>query len=218
MSLWACHYASVETLSPFWVLQAKLPVFKYMSWVLPTSHLPPFLFALPISILYIYYPSFSASSFELSHPIVQLPSSSALPESSELSGAPHCATSTAHNQDLHMGGSMVSVCTVHLSPSSFAAFFPVFSFASPPMPGAMSSVSAFCFPQKTMIYFLLLFLQPSFPKFLCIFSSGTTPSHSISSVLLLGWNCLHYLFGLTPLGWIRWFWALFSLVQCNSGS
>lgn len=58
MSLWACHYASVETLSPFWVLQAKLPVFKYMTWVLPTSHLPPFLFALPISILYIYYPSF----------------------------------------------------------------------------------------------------------------------------------------------------------------
>lgn len=42
MSLWACHYASVETLSPFWVLQAKLPVFKSIPCVLPTSHRPPF--------------------------------------------------------------------------------------------------------------------------------------------------------------------------------
>lgn len=163
-----------------------------MPWVLPTSHLPPFLFALPISILYIYYPN---SIIKVSQP---LPLDYLILLSSSQQGQAFLSPQSSQGHHTVQPASLTtraftwvapwsqSAQFTSLSPSSLAAFFPVFTYASHLMPGAVSLVSAFCFPQKTMIYFLLLFLQPSFPKFLCIFSSGTTPSHSISSILLLG--------------------------------
>ena len=103
-----------------------------------------------------------APPFESSHPTIQLPKSSVLPESSELPGPPHCATNMAYKQRLaprqqHGLSGTSRLVSQHLSES--ASLIPVFWFASPLLPGAMSSASTFCFPHKQWFNFFFYSLH-----------------------------------------------------------
>lgn len=112
------------------------------------------------------------------------------------------------------GGLTLSVSQLITEPASL---IPVFPFASPLMPGVMSSTPAFHFLHEqwfNFFFFYSLYFQNSYSfSFL-----GTTSSYFISSILLYGCSCLLYLFGLIPPEWVMWFWAMSSLMRHSSGS
>lgn len=113
------------------------------------------------------------------------------------------------------GGLTLSV-SQHITES--ASLSPVFPFASPLMPGVMSSTPAFHFPSKQWFNFFFYFYRLYLQNF-CRFSFlGTTSSYFISSVLLYGCSCLLYVFGLILPEWVMWFWAMSSLMRHSYGS
>lgn len=136
--------------------------------------------------------------FEFS-PLAQTPSS-ALPESLSSQGRPTVAPAPLTSSALHMGSPTGSVWMAQLSISQHTSeptscLHPCLPFASPLMPEATSSASAFCFPRKWWFNssVFIAFISKNSTDFFVLFCCGTS-FHSVSCSLFHGCYCLLYLF------------------------